>query len=87
MPAGAVVRARVDENVKNEAAAVLAAIGLTVSDAFRMLLVRTATEKALPFDPLVPNETTIAAIREARAGNLPQFTSTDELMDYLDADD
>ncbi|MCL2735129.1 MAG: type II toxin-antitoxin system RelB/DinJ family antitoxin [Propionibacteriaceae bacterium] len=87
MPANAVVRARVDESVKEEAASVLAAIGLTVSDAFRMLLVRTAAEKALPFDPLIPNETTITAIREARAGALPQFTQTDALMDYLDADD
>ena len=55
MTANAVVRARVDEHVKEEASIVLAAMGLTVSDAFRMLLVRVAREKALPFDPLVPN--------------------------------
>ena len=44
-----VVRARIDETIKDEAAAVLAALGLTVSDAFRLLLVRIAREKALPF--------------------------------------
>ena len=48
--------------------AVLAAMGLTVSDAVRLLLTRIAREKALPFEPLVPNDTTIAAMREARAG-------------------
>lgn len=86
MPANAVVRARVDENVKTEAAAVLEAVGLTTSDAVRLLLTRIAREKALPFDPLVPNETTIAAMREARAGNLETVT-LDQLQAELDADD
>ena len=86
MAANAMVRARVDETVKEEASAVLASIGLTISDAFRMLLVRIAAEKALPFDPLVPNEATIAAMRQARAGGLPRFTDAADLVDYLDAD-
>lgn len=87
MPVNAVVRARIDEHIKEEAAAVLAAMGLTVSDAFRILLTRIAREKALPFEPLVPNETTIAAIREARAGHLKRFDSIDALMSDLHADD
>jgi DNA-damage-inducible protein J len=67
MPTNAVVRARIDEQTKEEeASAVLAAMGLTVSDAFRMMLIRIAREKALPFEPLVPNATTIAAMKEAR---------------------
>ena len=66
MPTNAVVRARIDEQTKEEASAVLAAMGLTVSDAFRMMLTRIAREKALPFEPLVPNATTIAAMKEAR---------------------
>ena len=48
VPTNTVVRARIDERTKNEAAAVLEAMGLSVSDAFRMLLVRIAAEKALP---------------------------------------
>lgn len=87
MTANAVVRARIDENVKEEAASVLAAMGLTLSDAFRMLLIRIAQEKTLPFEPLTPNETTIAAIREARTRtNLPRFSTTSALMDSLNAD-
>jgi DNA-damage-inducible protein J len=66
MPTNAVVRARIDEQTKEEASAVLAAMGLTVSDAFRMMLIWIAREKALPFEPLVPNATTIAAMKEAR---------------------
>ena len=66
MPANSVVRARIDEDIKREASLVLEAMGLTVSDALRMMLVRVATEKALPFQPLVPNTKTIAAMREAR---------------------
>jgi DNA-damage-inducible protein J len=63
-----VVRARIDERTKQEAAAVLKSIGLTPSDAFRLLLVRVAAEKALPFELLTPNEETVEAMRAARRG-------------------
>lgn len=87
MPENSVVRARIDARIKNEAAAVLATMGLTVSDAFRLMMVRIANEKALPFEPLVPNETTVEAMREARRGGLPRFASVGALMDDLRADD
>ena len=69
MSANAVVRARIDARIKNEAAAVLGAMGLTVSDAFRLLLTRIASEKALPFSPLIPNAETIAAMEEHLHGH------------------
>jgi len=87
MPTNTVVRARIDEHIKEEASAVLAAMGLTVSDAFRIMLTRVAHEKALPFEPLVPNAKTIAAMKEARRGKLPSFQSVDALMADLNADD
>ncbi|HET7314090.1 type II toxin-antitoxin system RelB/DinJ family antitoxin, partial [Salinisphaera sp.] len=77
MSANAVVRARIDEQIKEEASVVLASMGLTVSDAFRMLLTRVAREKALPFEPLVPNATTIEAMKEARRGDLETVTLDD----------
>ncbi len=87
MAANKLVQARVDGAIKEEAAAVLAAMGLTVSDAVRLLLTKVAREHALPFDPLIPNATTIAAMKEARAGNLPRVTSVEELMTALHAED
>ena len=87
MPNSQLVQARVDREVKEEAAAVLAAMGLSVSDAVRLLLTRVAREKALPFAPLVPNAETVAAMREARAGNLPRFEEIQSLLDDLHADD
>jgi DNA-damage-inducible protein J len=51
MPANAVVQTRIDPAVKRRAAAVLEDIGITVSDAVRILLTRTAKEGALPFAP------------------------------------
>ncbi|TKT79363.1 type II toxin-antitoxin system RelB/DinJ family antitoxin [Aquamicrobium sp. LC103] len=87
MPANAVVRARIDERIKEEAAAILEASGLTVSDAFRMMLVRTVADKALPFDPLVPNEETVEAMKEARAGKLRRVSSVAGLLDELNAGD
>ena len=87
MPANAVVRARIDQRVKKEAAAVLATIGLTVSDAVRLLLTRVAAEKALPFEPLVPNAETIEAMKAAKRGELITADDADDLLKRLNADD
>jgi DNA-damage-inducible protein J len=81
------VRARIDERIKKEAEAVLATIGLTVSDAFRLLMVRVAAEKALPFEPLVPNKKTVEAIKAARRGELTSVDNPDDLLTRLNADD
>jgi len=83
----AIVRARVHEEIKEEATVVLSEIGLTLSDAFRMLVIRIAREKALPFEPLVPNAKTIEAIKAARRGNLITASSLDNLLTELNAND
>ena len=87
MTANAVVRARIDENIKQEATVVLASMGLTVSEAMRLMLTRVAREKKLPFEPLIPNAATIAAMKEARKGNLKSFDSINDLMEDLNAED
>ena len=86
MTANAVVRARIDEQTKTEAAAVLKAMGLTVSDAFRLMMVRIAREKALPFEPLVPNAETIEAMKAARRGDLVTVGAPEKLLASLNAD-
>ncbi len=83
----AVVRARIDEETKDAAAAVLEAMGLTVSDAVRLLLVRIAKDRALPFAPLTPNEETVAAMREARRGKLKRHVGAKALLKSLNAGD
>ena len=87
MTENAVVRARISERVKAEASAVLGAMGLTASDAFRMMMIRIATEKALPFAPLVPNPETIEAMKAARRGDLVSAGAPDRLLASLNADD
>ena len=82
-----VVRARIDEHVKEEASAVLATIGLTVSDAFRLMMMRIAADKALPFEPLVPNAETVEAMKAARRGEMVTVGSVDALFADLNADD
>ena len=80
-----VVRARLT-GTRRGSRSRLAAIGLTVSDAFRLLLIRVAREGALPFDPLIPNEETIAAMKEARAGNTIKVEA-DRLLSVLNEED
>ena len=87
MAANTLVQARIDGAVKEEAATVVAAMELTVSDAVRMLLTRVAHDHALPLDPLIPNKKTIKAMKEARSGKLRSFRSTEALMADLNADD
>jgi DNA-damage-inducible protein J len=55
--------------------------------AVRLMLTRVAREHALPFDPLIPNATTVAAMMEARAGNLPRANNIEDLKKSLNADD
>ena len=87
MASNAVVRARVDERVKEKATAVLAEMGLTVSDVVRMTLTRVANDSALPFELKVPNAETRAAMEEARelAKKGPgRFKTAEELFKALD---
>ena len=68
MATNAFVRARIDEGLKEEAAAVLADMGLTVSDVVRIVLTKIAKNKALPFEMLVPNKTTVETIEKSERG-------------------
>ncbi len=87
MAVAEIVRARIDANLKKEASAVLAGMGLSVSDAIRMLLMRIAAEKALPFEVRVPNNDTQAAILAAQRGEVARFDSVAELMADLNDDE
>lgn len=80
------VRARINSKIKEEANAVLAAISLTPSEAFRLLMTRIAQEHSLPFDLLIPNKETVAAIQAARSGQVNSFSNLQELMGDLHFD-
>ena len=87
MACNSVVRARIDERAKRQAAAALKRIGLTVSDASRLLLVRGAAEKALTFEPLNPNAETVAAMKAARRGELVKAGKPNKLLRSLRSGD
>jgi DNA-damage-inducible protein J len=84
--ANQLVQTRIDGAIKEEAAIVLAAMGLTVSDAVRLLLTKVAHDKALPFEPLIPNATTIQAMKDARAGKVTKATNLAALSTDLNAE-
>jgi DNA-damage-inducible protein J len=81
------VRARIDTNTKERAAEALEAMGLTISDAIRLLMLRIADERRLPFEIKVPNPATRKAMAELEAGKGKSFANIDELMADLRADD
>lgn len=80
-------RARIDERVKEISAHVLDQMGLTVSDAIRLLMVRIARENALPFEVRMPNAETRAAMAELERGGGKAFASFADLMADLNEDD
>jgi DNA-damage-inducible protein J len=84
MASAEVVRARIDADLKREVSAVLAEMGLSVSDAIRLLFVRVAAERALPFDIRVPNAETQEAMRAVEAGKVERFDSVADLMRDLE---
>lgn len=81
------VRARIDTNTKERAADALEAMGLSISDAIRLLMLRVADERRLPFEVRVPNITTRKAIAELESGKGKKFNSIEALMADLHADD
>ena len=86
-PADTYVRARIDTATKERAADALEAMGLSISDAIRLLMLRIADERRLPFEIKAPNATTRKAIAELEAGKGKRFHSVDALMADLNADD
>ena len=82
------VRARIDDDLKVAAAAVLDDIGLSVSDVIRVLLTRIAKEKAVPIGLFTPNAVTIAAMHESREimkRKTKRFNSAEEIFGGLES--
>lgn len=77
------VQTRIDPQIKVESAAILKQMGLTISDAVRLMLVRVAREKTLPFDVWRPNAETLAAMNDIENGKLEEL-SLEELKAQLD---
>lgn len=82
-----VVAAEVGADLVAQAEAIFAECGLTISDAIRLMLMHTVEDGALPFSHIIPNEETIAAMRDSLEGRTRSFTSVEELMADLHADD
>jgi DNA-damage-inducible protein J len=81
--ASTMVHVRVDEKIKKNASATLSKMGISVSDAVRMMLVRVAEEKALPFEVRVPNATTVKAMQSADRKKGRRFRSANALLNDL----
>ncbi len=81
------VRARIDTATKERAAQALEAMGLSISDAIRLLMMRVAQERRLPFEVKVPNATTRKAMVELESGKGKRFASVDDLMADLNEAD
>jgi DNA-damage-inducible protein J len=87
MATSSMVHIRVNGAVKDQAAKTLAAMGLTVSDAVRILLTRIAAEKAMPFEVRVPNRETLVAMEDGERGEVSHAPSVAAMMAELNADD
>ena len=86
MSKSAMIRARMEPGLKEDAEQVLAEIGLTPTEAIRLFYRQVSLQGGLPFEVRVPNATTRAAIVEARSGKkLKSFKSAAALIRAADA--
>jgi DNA-damage-inducible protein J len=85
--AGTHVRARIDVATQQRAADALEAMDLSISDAIRLLMLRIAHERRLPFEVKAPNATTRKAMAEIESGKGKRFNSVDARIADLNADD
>ena len=83
MTTNALIETQVDGSIKEEATAVLATMGLTISDAIRIMLIKVAHDHELPFDPFLPNPETIDAMKEARLGQLQTTETIEQFMEAM----
>jgi DNA-damage-inducible protein J len=86
-PASTMLHIRVDQKLKEKATATLDEMGLSLSEAVRLLLTRIAVERALPFEVRVPNAATIAAMKAGDNGKVSKASSVAEMMAQLNAND
>jgi DNA-damage-inducible protein J len=84
MPSDTLVRARIDTATKKRAAEALEAMGLSISDAIRLLMLRIADEKRLPFEVKAPNAMTIQAIGELERGKGKRYKNVAALFKSVD---
>ena len=84
-PSNSYVRARIDSKTKKQAVVALKSMGLSVSDAIRLLLVRIVQDHCLPFE--VRGAKTREAIAELESGKGKKLSSVSALMDDLHAND
>jgi DNA-damage-inducible protein J len=84
MPSDTIVRARIDTATKKRAAEALEAMGLSISDAIRLLMLRIADEKRLPFEVKAPNAMTIQAIGELERGTGKRYKNVAALFKSVD---
>lgn len=87
MAATTMVHVRVDENIKTQAAETLASMGLTVSDAVRVFLMRVVADKELPFAVKAPNARSRAAMAETNEiinSRRARFNNADALINDLE---
>lgn len=79
----ATARALIDPEVKQEAEAILKELGLSVSNSVELFYRQVVAQRGLPFDLLVPNERTMKAVRNSRAGKGKRFLTSEELFKDL----
>lgn len=61
-----IVKSRIEAKLKADTEAILDKLGMSVSDVIRITFRQIVAQKCLPFEAMIPNEKTIAAIEESR---------------------
>ena len=76
----AMIRARVEPELKQQAEKVFSELGLSATEAIRLFYRQTALRNGLPFELRIPNEETLEAVRQTRSGTgVSTYSSVEEM--------
>ncbi len=82
----AAVHSRIQPEIKEKAESILQRLGLSPTEAIRMFYTQIALRNGLPFDVCIPNEKTVKALEDSKAGrDLERFDSVEELFESWEA--
>lgn len=76
------IRARVSQELKSQAEAIMEEVGINPTQAITMFYKQLVFHKGLPFEVKIPNQVTLAAME---SDNLIEYSSTEEMFDDLDS--
>jgi len=84
MAKSAMIRARVEPDLKTDVEKIFATLGLSTTEAINLFYRQVRLRKGLPFEVKIPNQTTIQTFQDTDAGrNIVECEDAEDMFEKL----